>query len=146
MIGYQCAPEYSGNKNSILTHFSGGSSKKARRQCSAPRGGGKKLIQCPLSVAKFYPPRSESAAHPWLTPAHLAHPGRSPGSRELRAARLTRQNRTGNEAQVSLSPHRTLGVVNPADYAVIHRSSDISQPHLLLKQLLTFHHVGVGRP
>jgi hypothetical protein len=37
---------------------------------------------------------------PWLTPAHLAHPGAHPA----RAARLTRQNRTGNEAQVSLSP------------------------------------------
>jgi hypothetical protein len=49
-------------------------------------------------------PRSESAAHPWLTPGSPCSPRRSPSSRELRAARLTRQNRTGNEAQVSLSP------------------------------------------
>jgi hypothetical protein len=49
-------------------------------------------------------PRSEIGSSPWAPPGSACSPGRSPGSRELRAARLTRQDGTGNGAQVLLSP------------------------------------------
>jgi hypothetical protein len=62
-------------------------------------------------------PRSESAGHP------RAHPGRSPRSRELKVARLTRQNRKGNGSPSLPISHRIFSKDN-------HRSLQRDFSHL----------------